>query len=53
MLGKGQLVCTILKSSVAGLAGLALLGRSGRLEALGFGSAELLARLDRHFATQD
>jgi AcrR family transcriptional regulator len=37
----------------AALAGLALLGRSGRLEALGFSSAELLARLDRHFATQD
>ena len=36
----------------ATLAGLALLGRSGRLDALGFSNAELLARLDRHFAAQ-
>lgn len=34
----------------AALAGLALLGRSGRLAALGFGNQELLARLERHFA---
>lgn len=34
----------------AALAGLALLGRSGRLAALGFGNEELLARLERHFA---
>jgi AcrR family transcriptional regulator len=34
----------------ATLAGLALLGRSGRLAALGFDSPELLARLERHFS---
>ncbi len=34
----------------AALAGLALLSRGGRLDALGFGNAELLARLERHFA---
>jgi AcrR family transcriptional regulator len=34
----------------ATLSGLALLSRSGRLDALGFGNAELLARLERHFA---
>jgi AcrR family transcriptional regulator len=32
------------------LAGLALLSRSGRLDALGFTSEELLARLDRRFS---
>ena len=36
----------------ATLAGLALLSRSGRFDALGFSNAELLARLDRHFAAQ-
>ncbi|HSM96137.1 MAG TPA: TetR family transcriptional regulator [Rhizomicrobium sp.] len=36
----------------AALAGLALLSRAGRLDALGFSNAELLARLDRHFAAQ-
>ncbi|HWA31590.1 MAG TPA: hypothetical protein VG867_10845, partial [Rhizomicrobium sp.] len=36
----------------AALAGVALLGRSGRLAALGFGKAELLARLDRRFASE-
>jgi AcrR family transcriptional regulator len=35
----------------ATLAGLALLSRGGRLDALGFGHAELLARLERHFAS--
>ena len=35
----------------AALAGLALLSRGGRLEALGFSHAELLARLERHFAS--
>jgi AcrR family transcriptional regulator len=34
----------------AALAGLALLGRSGRLEALGFDNTELLARLERRFS---
>jgi len=34
----------------ATLAGLALLGRSGRLDALGFDSPELLARLEGHFS---
>ncbi len=34
----------------AAVAGLALLTRSGRLAALGFGDAELLARLEEHFA---
>ena len=34
----------------AAVAGLALLARSGRLEALGFSRDELLARLDKHFA---
>jgi AcrR family transcriptional regulator len=34
----------------AALSGLALLSRGGRLDALGFGTAELLARLERHFA---
>ncbi len=34
----------------ATLTGLALLSRSGRLDALGFGNAELLARLESHFA---
>lgn len=34
----------------ATLSGLALLSRAGRLEALGFGDAELIARLDAHFA---
>ncbi|MEI9994842.1 MAG: TetR family transcriptional regulator [Rhizomicrobium sp.] len=33
----------------AAVAGLALLARSGRLEALGFQPAEILARLDAHF----
>lgn len=33
----------------AALAGLALLARSGRLEALGFTPAEMIARLDRRF----
>jgi AcrR family transcriptional regulator len=33
----------------ATLSGLALLSRAGRLEALGFGNAELIARLDKHF----
>ncbi|HWA31680.1 MAG TPA: TetR family transcriptional regulator [Rhizomicrobium sp.] len=36
----------------AALAGIALLGRSGRLATLGFGNAELLARLDRRFASE-
>ena len=34
----------------ATLTGLALLKRSGRLDALGFGNAELLARLERKFS---
>jgi AcrR family transcriptional regulator len=34
----------------AALTGLAVLGRSGRLEALGFGRDEILARLDTRFA---
>jgi AcrR family transcriptional regulator len=34
----------------ATLTGLALLSRSGRLDALGFGNDELLARLESHFA---
>jgi len=34
----------------ASLAGLALLGRSGRLNALGFSAEEILARLDSRFA---
>jgi len=34
----------------AALTGLALLARSGRLDALGFSHEELLARLERHFA---
>ena len=34
----------------ASLAGLALLGRSGRLSALGFSADEILARLDTRFA---
>ena len=34
----------------ASLAGLALLGRSGRLAALGFSAEEILARLDTRFA---
>ena len=34
----------------ASLAGLALLGRSGRLAALGFSAEEILARLDSRFA---
>lgn len=34
----------------AALAGLALMGRSGRLAALGFQPEEILARLDRRFA---
>jgi hypothetical protein len=33
----------------AALAGLALLARSGRLEALGFTPAEMIARLDGRF----
>ncbi len=33
----------------ASLAGLALLGRSGRLNALGFSAEEILARLDKPF----
>jgi AcrR family transcriptional regulator len=36
----------------AALAGLALLSRGGRLDALGFGNTELLARLERHFAVR-
>jgi AcrR family transcriptional regulator len=36
----------------AALCGLGLLSRSGRLEALGFGNKELLARLDSHFSGQ-
>lgn len=35
----------------AAVAGLALLARSGRLEALGFSADEILARLDNHFAS--
>jgi hypothetical protein len=34
----------------ATLAGLALLGRSGRLSALGFSAEEMLARLDGRFS---
>lgn len=34
----------------AAVAGLAMLARSGRLEALGFAPEEILARLDTHFA---
>jgi AcrR family transcriptional regulator len=34
----------------AAVAGLAMLARSGRLEALGFSPEEVLARLDTHFA---
>ncbi|HXC55760.1 MAG TPA: TetR family transcriptional regulator [Rhizomicrobium sp.] len=34
----------------AAVAGLALLARSGRLEALGFSPGEILARLEAHFA---
>lgn len=37
----------------ATLSGLALLSRGGRLDALGFGHAELLARLERHFAPRE
>ena len=33
----------------AAVAGLALLARSGRLEALGFSAAEMIARLDTRF----
>lgn len=36
----------------ASLAGLALLARSGRLGALGFAPAEIIARLDAHFGTE-
>ena len=37
----------------AALTGLALLGRAGRLQALGFTNQEILARLNRHFSEQD
>jgi AcrR family transcriptional regulator len=36
--------------AAAAVIGLALLARSGRLEALGFSPAEILARLDNHFS---
>ena len=37
----------------ATLTGIAVLARSGRLQALGFSPAELIAALDRHFSARD
>jgi AcrR family transcriptional regulator len=46
--GSRQSQCDVLLVAAA-LSGLALLGRAGRLEALGFSADEILARLDAHF----
>ena len=46
--GSREAQCDVLLVAAA-LSGLALLARSGRLEALGFSSEEILDRLDVHF----
>ncbi len=46
--GSRQSQCDVLLVAAA-LSGLALLGRAGRLEALGFSAEEILDRLDAHF----
>ncbi len=46
--GSRESQCDVLLVA-ASLSGLALLARAGRLEALGFGVEEILARLEKHF----